>query len=208
MSIKHINISHSSQWSRIASVHMASSTFILFLVIFPTFSSAVLPGTVTPAVNKYDGKQSLAVIKKRLLDAGYTKYVTALNSTGFWPIFENLLNNYEVTVLAPSNMAFVRALTLKADMANLVRRRQIMAYHIIGGRNAFNFLRGVPVRTQFISADYNQVVEKLNTPAVLQFGAVGSKVGAKIITPDVFVNYKFAIMGVDNLMKPPQYFKS
>ena len=59
--------------------------------------------------------------------------------------FTNLagvLNNYQVTVLAPSNKAFLKA---PAAFKDYGKAQQIMGYHVFSGFNAFAALKSAPV---------------------------------------------------------------
>eukprot|EP00475_Leptophrys_vorax_P019236 TRINITY_DN2626_c0_g1_i1.p1 TRINITY_DN2626_c0_g1~~TRINITY_DN2626_c0_g1_i1.p1 ORF type:complete len:142 (+),score=26.40 TRINITY_DN2626_c0_g1_i1:285-710(+) len=104
-----------------------------------------LGGKVDAAANKYAGKTHYnafvaALTKKKK----YTSYLKYLQSTGFNKTLIDVLNNYEVTVLAFSNAALQKSNTAKNILKDPKKAAQLMGYNAISGKHTFELLLKYP----------------------------------------------------------------
>lgn len=154
--------------------------------------------------NKYNGKKQVAAFQSAIRKDGFSTFYNYLNATGMFPILESLMNNFQLTCLAPTNEAFKRS--RQRELFNPDWSRQIMAFHCFAGKYNYKELQAVTVGAKLKTLDYNLPLVRVSGPRnVVRLGSPNSQYVGKIVKGDVYFNPNNAVHGIDTLLRPPTF---
>ncbi|GJP81339.1 hypothetical protein CLOP_g11502 [Closterium sp. NIES-67] len=142
---------------------------------------------ITSEAAKYNGQQQLTAIRGALKSKGYKKFDAFLESTGFIKSLLPVLNDWNVTVLAPVDFAW-NTNSAKADMADKKKAPQIIGYHFIVGKRTFKEMLKYKTGTEMVTLNYQMKILNVRAASgVVRLGpSIGAKYTGKISKPGVF----------------------
>ncbi|CAI7853050.1 unnamed protein product [Closterium sp. NIES-54] len=163
--------------------HLLVAACISLLVL------SLVPAPVSAAGKaKYNAKAHLTKIRAALKRGGFTTFDKYINSTGFMPILLNVMKEYKLTILAPTNTAFA-TVSARKDMKTPRHAIQIIGYHFFIDKHSFAELLKYKSGTQFSTLNYRQKIQNLQAKhGQVRLGPkMGAKYVGKIVRKDLYV---------------------